>query len=90
MGCNSSTPSSEPIAPASGAKGKGCLDMVRFEYFAGFGRGEPLTQMFTHHGQKFRKDDQDFGPWEQRKAAGDGGEFGGGLPQAFFTDKGKP
>ena len=45
--------------------------------------------MFTFVGQPFKKNDQDFGPWEARKAAGDGGEFGGGLPQAFFTDNDK-
>ncbi len=54
--------------------------MVEFDYFQGFGRGEPLTQMFTYHGQKFKKNDQDFAEWEARKARGDGGEFGGGLP----------
>lgn len=91
MGCNSSTPNSEPTSAAGGAaKGKNTLPEVAFEYFTGFGRGEPLEQMFVYHGQKFTKRDQDIaGGWEARKAAGDGGEFGGGLPQAFITDKGK-
>ena len=96
MGCNSSTPNSEPTASGSGAKGAGgsmkgrnTLPMVEFDYYEGFGRGEPLAQMFTYHGQKFKKNDQSFPGWDERKANGDGGEFGGGLPQALFQDKGK-
>ena len=88
MGCNSSAPASEP-----GARGgnKGIIAKVEWMYFAGLGRGDPLYQMFEYHGQPHSKhgwDVQD-GSWDKAKAEGKGGEFGGGLPQANISDKGK-
>ena len=62
---------------------------MTFYYFEGHGRADPLRQMFEFHGQpykkvKFRPED-----WAAKKANGEGGEFGGGLPQAFYTENGK-
>ena len=44
--------------------------------------------MFEHHKQRYGRTDLGFEEWEAKKAEGKGGEFGGGLPQAFFNDKG--
>ena len=93
MGCNSSAPAAEPGSKGASAKKGGKKGIIpttiRWEYFQGFGRGDPLTQMFEYHGQPSEKTDLDFGGWEARKAQGDGGEFGGGLPQAFVQIDGK-
>jgi len=94
MGCNSSAPAAEPGSKAAASKKKdgkkGIVGSeVRWEYFEGFGRGDPLTQMFEYHGQSHQKTNLDFGGWEARKQRGDGGEFGGGLPQAYVTEGGK-
>ena len=45
--------------------------------------------MFEYHGQPYNKVAKNMPDWEAQKASGDGGEFGGGLPQAVFTDNGK-
>jgi len=87
MGCNSSAPAQEPTKGGSAKKAagnKGVLQQtIKWEYFAGFGRGDPLRQMFDHAGQMHTKECPTFESWGARKAAGDGGEFGGGLPQVF-------
>ena len=46
--------------------------------------------MFEYHGQPYKKVayGNDMVEWNAKKANGDGGEFGGGLPQATYTDGG--
>lgn len=42
--------------PVESQKQNGLLPTaVTFYYFELLGRGDPLTQLFTHHGQKFQK-----------------------------------
>ena len=74
---------------AGTAKGKGTVDHVTFHYFAGLGRADPITQMFEYHGQPYTKETETMEGWAQKKADGQGGEFGCGLPQAVFTEGGK-
>ena len=45
--------------------------------------------MFDHAGQGHTKECPAFDAWDARKAAGDGGEFGGGLPQVYCVENGK-
>ena len=40
--------------------------------------------MMAHAGQNCEKKVVEFPAWNTRKENGDGGEFGGGLPQIFF------
>ena len=89
MGCNSSAPASGPISKPAG--GKNVLNQcVEFHYFEGLnGRADPLRQMFEFHGQDYRKIGEDAPGWEAKKARGEGGEFGGGLPYAEITLAGK-
>lgn len=47
-------------------------------------------QIFQYHGQPNNKTSETPEGWEAKKAAGKGGEFGGGLPQACVTVNGKP
>lgn len=56
-------------------------------YFAGMGRADPIRQMFEYHGQRYKKIDIDPNYWAEKKAADEGGEFGGGLPQVMFEDE---
>ena len=44
--------------------------------------------MFEYHGQPYKKVGYSPPDWEATKARGEGGEFGGGLPQATFTENG--
>ena len=86
MGCSSSDESSGSI----GARKKGVIPSgVEFWYLQGMGRSDPLHQMFEYHGQPYTKIEKSNEDWEAQKARGDGGEFGGGLPQAVYTDNGK-
>ena len=60
MGCNSSTTASSPGA-ASGKKGI-VPGTVKYSYFdVGYGRADPLEQMFSHHGQPHEKDSHALG-----------------------------
>ena len=43
--------------------------------------------MFEYHGQPYKKVGYAPADWETKKASGEGGEFGGGLPQATFDDE---
>ena len=43
--------------------------------------------MFEYCGQRYKKIDIDPAYWAEKKAAGEGGEFGGGLPQIMFQDE---
>ena len=45
--------------------------------------------MFEYHGQPYQKSALAPPDWEAMKAAGNGGEFGGGLPQAYININGK-
>lgn len=69
-------------------KGQGVTSEVTFYYFEGNGRGDPLRQMFEYHGQPYKKVSYSFPDWETQKSQGKGGEFGGGLPQATYTENG--
>ena len=93
MGCNSSAQASEPgsgSASAGAKKGKGVFSTpVEWEYFGMEGRGGPLKQLFVYHGQTENKKGWEPAAWEAEKAAGRGGEFGGGLPAAVITVNGK-
>ena len=66
---------------------KNLSNEITFSYFGLMGRGDPLRQMFEYQGQPYKKVDVDPAEWEAAKARGEGGEFGGGLPQATFTDE---
>ena len=87
MGCGSSAAASEPgagggsRAVSGGAqKGKNCYPgTVKLVYFDLNGRADPIRQMFEYHGQKYEKTCETFETWAAKKAAGQGGEFGG-LP----------
>ena len=70
-------------------KGQGVTSEVTFYYFEGNGRGDPLGQMFEYHGQAYKKIEETPEGWEAKKAAGQGGEFGGGLPYAECKVGGK-
>lgn len=70
-------------------KAKGVTSEVTFYYFDLFGRADPLRQMFEYHGQPYKKVSLEAAEWEAQKARGEGGEFGGGLPQATFMENGK-
>ena len=97
MGCGSSASASEPGSGASGRtvsggaqKGKNLIPgKVEFHYFGLNGRADPLRMMFEYHGQPYEKISETPEGWEATKAAGGGGEFGGGLPYAEFTHQGK-
>jgi len=90
MGCNSSAPASEPgSAGASNKKGLITGAEIYFEYFESMGRGDPITQMMAHAGQNCEKRVLEIPAWTTRKENGDGGEFGGGLPQVFVKKGGK-
>ena len=65
---------------------KGFTPLVTFHYFEVLGRGDPLTQIFEYHGQPFVKETYTKPEWGALKEQGKCGEFGGGLPQAKFTD----
>ena len=67
--------------------GTGKVGEVKVLYFAAPGRADPLIQMFAYHGHPYHKEVASFDEWNERKARGDGGEFGGGLPQVFFRDE---
>ena len=87
MGCDAS---GEDLRPGAG----GAMNLVEgemwFEYFdSGMGRGDPITQMMAFVGQVCPKKELEIPAWNARKAAGDGGEFGGGLPQVFIKKDGK-
>ena len=69
-------------------KGQGVTSEVTFYYFELMGRGDPLRQMFEYHGQPYKKVGYKIPEWEAMKAQGEGGEFGGGLPQATYTENG--
>ena len=56
----------------------------RFEYFAGYGRVDPLRLMLTHKGVEFQDDVVTFEEWGPRKAKGDTGEMGA-LP-IYYED----
>ena len=93
MGCNSSAEGTQPsaggVSKAPG-KGKGVFpSKVEWGYFGLNGRGDPLKQLFEYHGQAHEKKSWEQDEWEAEKAAGRGGEFGGGLPQAVVTVNGK-
>ena len=45
--------------------------------------------MFEYHGQQYKKIGHAPPAWEAKKAAGNGGEFGGGLPQIDLNAGGK-
>lgn len=80
MGCNSSAQASEPTSGGA-KKGKGTFSTpVEWEYYGMEGRGGPMKQLFVYHGQAENKKGWEMGAWEGEKAAGRGGEFGGGLP----------
>lgn len=83
MGCNSSTTASQP-GPAGGVGKKGILSgTVKYTYFnIGYGRADPLEQMFSHHGQPHEK-------VAVAPGAGPTSEFGTGLPQIDATIGGK-
>ena len=86
MGCSSSDSSTGSI----GSKAKGVVPgKVEFWYLQGMGRSDPLHQMFEFHGQPYQKIEKSNEDWEAQKARGDGGEFGGGLPQAIYMENGK-
>jgi len=51
------------------------------------GRADPIRQIFEYHGQRYKKIDIDPAYWAEKKAADEGGEFGGGLPQIMFQDE---
>ena len=95
MGCGSSASASEPGsggAKSGGASNKGknlFPTKVEFRYFGLNGRADPLRMMFEYHGQAYEKIEETLEGWEAKKAAGGGGEFGGGLPQAEATIQGK-
>ena len=96
MGCGSSASASEPGSGGSravsggGQKGKNLFPgTVEFTYFGLNGRADPLRMMFEYHGQPYKKNEETPESWEAKKAAGQGGEFGGGLPQAQCTIQGK-
>ena len=95
MGCGSSASASEPgsggARSGGGQKGKNLLNQkVEFHYFQGLnGRADPIRQMFEYHGQQYAKIDETPEGWEARKARGEGGEFGGGLPYAEITVNGQ-
>lgn len=59
---------------------------IRWEYFQGYGRVDPLRLMLTHKGVDFQDDTVTFEEWGPRKANGDTGEMGG-LP--IVTEDGK-
>ena len=81
MGCNSSSEGTQPTAGGKAAKGKGLFpEKVEWSYFGLNGRGDPLKQIFEYHGQQHNKKSWEAEAWEAEKAAGNGGEFGGGLP----------
>ena len=92
MGCGSSAGAENPgSAGKAGGKGKGCVaGTVTYYYLQGFwGRADPITQLFQYHGQACKYVALPPPEWEAQKARGDGGEFGGGLPQAMFSENGK-
>ena len=97
MGCGSSASASEPGSggsskAVSGGSQKGKIlfpDTVEFHYFGLNGRADPLRMMFEYHGQAYKKIDETPEGWEAKKAAGQGGEFGGGLPYAECKVQGK-
>ena len=90
MGCNSSSEGTQPSAGGKAAKGKGVFqEKVEWAYFGLNGRGDPLKQIFEYHGQQHNKKSWEAEAWEAEKAAGNGGEFGGGLPYALVTVNGK-
>ena len=70
----------------TGNRGALAREVVLF-YFAGQGRADPIRQMFEYRGQPYKKIDIDPAYWEEKKAAGEGGEFGGGLPQVLYQDE---
>ena len=83
MGCNSSTTASSPGA-AGGKKGI-VPGTVKYSYFdVGYGRADPLEQMFSHHGQPHEKDSHALGAPTVPQS-----EFGGGLPQIIGKVGGK-
>ena len=89
MGCGSSASASEPGAGMS-KKGKNLFPQkVEFHYFGLNGRADPLRMLFEYHGQPYEKISETPEGWEAQKAAGNGGEFGGGLPYAECTIQGK-
>ena len=96
MGCGSSASASEPGSGGSrtvsggSQKGKNLFpDTVEFHYFGLNGRADPLRMMFEYHGQAYKKIEETPEGWEAKKAAGQGGEFGGGLPYAECKVGGK-
>ena len=89
MGCNSSSEATQPNA-GKAAKGKGIFPhAIEWHYFGLNGRGDPLRQLFEYHGQPNVKISEEPESWEAKKAAGEGGEFGGGLPYAMVTVNGQ-
>ena len=74
---------------ASASQNKVMTSEVTFYYFNIQGRADPLQQMFEYHGQPYKKVGYEFPEWEALKANGQGGEFGGGLPQAKYTSNGE-
>ena len=89
MGCNSSSEGTQPSAGGRAQKGKGVFpEKIEWAYFGLNGRGDPLKQCFEYHGQQHNKKSWDPAAWEAEKAAGNGGEFGGGLPYAIVTVNG--
>ena len=92
MGCNSSTPNSEPgQKKMTGKNEKPCIPTkITIDYFnIGEGRADPIRLMFEYHGQSYEKNGMEMPAWEAQKARGDGGEFGGGLPQCRMVMDGK-
>ena len=90
MGCNSSAPASEPGSRGGSGNKRLISGTVEYIYFDGLrGRADPLRQMFEYVGQPCNKKGYAPPDWEAAKARGEGGEFGGGMPQVFFTENGK-
>ena len=99
MGCGSSSSTLQGASsPARGdaaggsMKGQNCVPgTIEWCYFGLNGRGDPLKQMFEYHGQAHNKKAYEIPEWGEVKARGEGGEFGGGLPQVTIPGPdGKP
>lgn len=91
MGCNSCAPGEGDHQSQMPQLGQplGVTDKVTWYYLDGNGRGDPLMQMFEYHGQPHEKVTYSMPQWTALKAKGEGGEFGGGLPQVNFAADGQ-
>ena len=83
MGCNSSTTASQPGPAGAGGK-KGVLSgTIKYTYIdGGYGRADPLQQMWDYHGQPCEKIGVEVGKQGTT-------EFGTGMPQVAANIGGK-